>query len=317
MESVKIILKLKSPVITPFLSDTILGHFAWGVAFLKGENELKKLLSDFESSPFIVFSDGFESGKFPKPYLEPYLMPVEYMDLNKKYKKAAFVNKEWIFKNIDNLTDEKIFESFITNKKIDNPCVEKVEKKPPKDKESVLELKNSIDRLINKTTQGLYSIESTFYKKDFEIELYAKYNKEKIDLNTIKEVLDFIGKRGYGKDKSTGKGKFECEIIEDFEEKSFFEIDEKRNFFLSLSTMFRCDDLIFSYGKKFTKFPKTGGSLAYSRPFKNPIIMYKSGSTFLIKNFKEYYGSAKDNVFNENGYYHSGYGIGIYFGAGA
>ena len=320
METIKINLTLKSPTISKFQSDTIFGHFAWGVYYLYGEKRLKELLSNFKETPFIVFSDGFEEGKLPKPFLDPYMMPPQSMDLNKKYKKTSFIPKKWILDNINNLTDEKLFNLFKEkefNECLKNPCNECKEiAKVIKSKETILMLKNSINREQNKTTEGLYSINETFYKDNFKISIYSKYDNTKLSLKEIKEAFEFIGKRGYGKDKSAGKGKFEVEILEEFDEKRYFQIDEKKTFYLNFSTMFKDNNLELSYGKKFTKFPKTGGNLAYNFPFKNPIMLFQAGSTFIIKNHKEYYGSAKDNLFNKNGYFHSGYSIGIYFGVG-
>jgi len=320
METIKIKLTLKSPVISKFQSDTIFGHFAWGVYYLYGKSRLKELLSNFKTKPFIIFSDGFEEGLLVKPFLEPYMMPVESMDLNKKYKKTSFIPAEWIFNNINNLTDKILFNQFKKekyNECLKNPCNKCKEKeRKQKNKEKVLVLKNSIDRKLNKTTQGLYSIEEIFYRDNYKIDIYCKYDKNQINLDEIKKVFDFIGKRGYGKDKSIGKGKFEVKIIKDFKEKRFFEIDKTKPFYLNLSSMFKDNDIKLSYGKKFTKFPKTGGNLANYLPFKNPIVLFQAGSTFLVKKYKEYYGNAKENVFNKKGYFHSGYSIGIYFGVG-
>ena len=317
MKTIKIILKIKSPIVSKFQSDTLFGHFAWSIYFLYGEERLKELLKNFKTKPFIVFSDGFEKGKLPKPFLEPFLMPPNSMDLNKKYKKTSFLPKNWILDNIDNLKDEVLFNLFqknIYDECLENPCENcKKEKDNIKLKKTVLTLKNSIDRKINKTTKGLYSIKETFYK-DYEIEIYSKFDENQISIKEIKSIFEFIGKRGYGRDKSIGKGKFEVKIIKDFEEKKYFQIDKTKVFYLNLSTMFKDNDLELSYGKKFTKFPKAGGYLAISFPFKNPVVMFQAGSTFLVKNYKDFYGSAKEDVFNKKGYFHSGYSIGIYFG---
>jgi len=319
METIRLDLELITPIVTPFHSDTIFGHFAWGIYYLFGEDKLRILLQSFNERPFIIFSNGFEKDKLPKPFLYPYLMSPKEMDLSKKYKKLAFIPKEWIIENIDKLSDKKLFDLYkkdVFNECLKNPCDKcnenKKSKKLDKSKKTVLNLKNSINRYTNTTNEGLYSIKESFVKSGYKVSIYVKYDKERIKLDEIKKVFDFISKRGYGKDKNIGKGKFVFEIIDDFEEKSLFEINKNRPFYLNLSNMFSDKDLYLNYGKKFTKFPKTGGYLSFNQPFKNPIVLFQPGSTFLVKGYKEFYGQAKDNVFKK-GYFHSGYSIGIFF----
>jgi CRISPR-associated protein Csm4 len=253
------------------------------------------------------------------------------MDLNKKFKKRNFIIEDWVYENIDRLNEKIIFEKFLKEEYdecLTNPCEQcnknDEEKKKMKTNETTLILKNSIDRLIGKTTTGLYSIKETFYKEDYKKVIYAKYDKSKINLEKIKNVFEFIGIRGYGKDKNVGKGKFEVDRIDtNFNGKEYFDEniakEKGRIFYLNLSNMFKDSALEIYYGKKFTKFPKAGGNLAYYHPFKNPIILFQAGSTFRIKegnikNLKSFYGSAKEEVFNKKGFYHSGYSLGIYFG---
>ena len=41
--------------------------------------------------------------------------------------------------------------------------------------------------------------------------------------------------------------------------------------------------------------------------FKNPVILFKPGSTFFIRELKEYYGNATSEVFPDKKGFHSGY----------
>ena len=67
-------MKLYKTTITPLSSfgttlrgDTLFGQLCWACKFIFGENELNELLSDYESSPFLIVSDAFASGYLPKP----------------------------------------------------------------------------------------------------------------------------------------------------------------------------------------------------------------------------------------------------------
>jgi CRISPR-associated protein Csm4 len=296
MNYAKIIIKPKSPFITSLQSDTIFGHFAWGYRYCFAENRLKELLYDFKEKPFIVFSDGFIKDTLPKPFLKPYLPKNEELLSAKEIKKVNFIDKELIFKNIDNLNDEVIFKELLNRKN----------KKTLK-KETLITQKNSINRDSNLVTEGLYSIKENFFEENFEFEVYFKY--QHISKEEIEKVFELISKRGYGKDKSTGKGKFEYTIEWDFDEKKYFL--QKKGKYLNLSTMLKSNNMHLYYGKTITKFPKAGGIYAYSEPFKNPFIAFIAGSTFIVGEGE--FGRAEERVFNKYNHFQNGFSIGIYF----
>jgi CRISPR-associated protein Csm4 len=296
MDYAKIIIKPVSPFITALQSDTIFGHFAWGYRYCFGEEKLKDLLKNFKEKPFIVFSDGFIKGTLPKPFLKPYLPKNEELLFAKEIKKISFIDKKIIFENIDNLNDEIIFKKLLKNKG-----------KERLKAETLITQKNSVNRNLNLVIEGLYSIKENFFEKGFEFELYFKYHN--ISKQEVEEVFELISKRGYGKDKSTGKGRFKFEIDWDFEEKKYFK--EKKEKYLNLSTMLMSHNMHLLYGKTITKFPKAGGIYAYSEPFKNPFIAYIPGSTFIVGDGE--LGRAEDKIYNKSNHFQNGYSIGIYF----
>ena len=292
MEYAKLILRPTSPIISELQSDTIFGHFAWGIFFVYGEDRLKELLKDFKEKPFIIFSDGFIKGFLPKPFLEPYLPKDSELKYAKEVKKKSLIDKEFIFNNIDNLNDNKIFQYL-------------KEKKYKFEQELNITQKNSINRNSNLVTEGLYTIKEKFVNQDYEI--YFAY--QDISKEEIEQIFNFIAKRGYGKDKSAGKGKFTFRIDWNFKEKKYFTTKKER--FINLSTMFRSNNMHLLYGKTITKFPKAGGFYASSEPYKNPYIMYLPGSTFIVEG--EVLGRAEERVYNKNNHYQNGFSIGIYY----
>lgn len=292
----KLIIKPITPFITDLESDTIFGHFCWGIYYLYGENKLKNLLADFNKNPFIIFSNGFKSGFLPKPYLKPYLPTLEELKNAKKIKKLSQIPAKILFENINDLKDEKLFKSLQNF----------FENQTSKSKTIVIQ-KNSINRLINTVDKVLYSIKETYYE-DTKFDIYIKFDEKRISLEEIKTVFDFIAKRGYGKDKTVGKGKFEIiNLTENFEEKRYF--TEKKSFYITLSNTFKSENMKLIYGKTKTKFPKNGGYLSIYEPFKNPCIFYIPGSVFVVGD--GILGKATDKVYKK-GYYQTGYSIGIY-----
>ena len=296
MDYAKITIKPTSPFITPLQSDTIFGHFAWGYRYCFGEKKLNELLKTFKQKPFIVFSDGFIKGTLPKPFLKPYLPKNEELIFAKEVKRIGFIDKELVFKNINNLKDEIIFKDISKNK--DNKSLKY---------KSQITQKNSVNRSLNLVIEGLYSIKESFFGSGFEFEIYFKY--QDINKDAIKEVFEVISKKGYGKDKSTGKGRFIFDIDWDFKEKRYFL--EKKDKYLNLSTMLKSNNMHLLYGKTITKFPKAGGIYAYSEPFKNPFIAYIPGSTFIVGDGE--FGRAEEKIFNKSNHFQNGYSIGIYF----
>ncbi len=301
MQSLKITLKFLSPLGSLLQSDTIFGHFAWELKYLKGEDGLKKLLDSFEKEPFIVFSDGFVKDTVCMPFLKPkglkdakeFILKkdkkTDYYSKMKELKKARFVKVEdWVFADRLNLFD---LYDFIEDEETSKGAIF---------------IRNSVNRLSNNVQEGLYSTKEVFYKKP--IDIYVKFASDAITKEEIREAFESIGKFGFGKDKSTGKGRFVVETVEDNPK-----ILQKKNskHFISLSSGVYDADCEIFYGKTFTKFGKHGGDLIFGNPFKNPAVLYKGGSVFKVNKTKEIYGRAL-KISNYNGHYHNAYMIPLF-----
>ena len=301
MKSLKLTIEFSSPVGSLLQSDTILGQFAWWYRYKYGEDKLKEVLADFESNPFIVFSDGFLENTVAMPILKP-KNPKSikekwgdnyYIEM-KNIKKASFVKLgDWVKKEKLNIFDLRDF----------------IYKKDDKNKPAIVSavfLKNSVNRIKNTTDSGLYSSKEYFYSS--KIDIYAKYDDKRIETAIIKEIFESIGEFGFGRDKSTGKGRFR---VVDLKENP--EILNKRDTktFISLSSFVPDDKCEVLFGKTFTKFGKHGGNLVFGNPFKKPVILFKSGSVFKIKEKSDIYGKGL-NLSNYEGHYHNAYTIPLF-----
>ena len=296
MKSLKIYIKPLSSFKTKFHSDTLFGQFCWMYGYLHGFNKLEERIKNINKDYFIAFSDGFINDLLPRPLIKPYSFEDGELKNAKEYKKTEFVNAEFLIENRKNLDDKSIFEFCYKSK--------------AKNKEtSIMDniFKNSVNRFAGTTLEGqLYNSEETYFNDNVKIAIYMKYNESVISKDELLNIIDQMGMLGFGKDASTGKGKFKIDggnssITDEPEELKYF---EGANAFMSLShgipATYKDEcDCKFNYGKIITKFPKHGGFLSNADYFKNPFIAYKPGSTFLISNSngaKEIYGTVLNNL---------------------
>lgn len=296
MESLRLTIKFESSLGSLLLSDTIFGHFCWEYRDIFGEERLKELLDDFENNPFIVFSDGFVKGTIPMPFLKPksldemkeYFLKrdknIDYYSKAKNLKKSGFVDVDFLDSVRGNL------ELFALYDYIHESSTE-----------TVHFVRNSVNRISNIVREGLYSTIETFYKEP--VDFYVKYDDSRVDKKTIEKVFKSIGKFGFGRDKSTGKGRFK--VVEVEIEPEILARKSKKTF-ISLSSGVPDDDCEILYGKTFTKFGKHGRGPMLKNPFKNPVILFRSGSVFKFRNKKDVYGNAL-SVSSYPGHYQSAY----------
>src|SRR3989339_1107218 len=116
MKNYRIKIKLKSPIITPFMADTIFGHIAWALRYLYGIDFLNEFLIEYYDTPPLVISNGFPEGFISKPCTNP-LSVVEKDNLIKKYYKGKEINGHTALKNMKNFT---LINLEVFNKLIDN-----------------------------------------------------------------------------------------------------------------------------------------------------------------------------------------------------
>lgn len=297
MKSLKIYIKPLSSFKTKFHSDTLFGQFCWIYGYIYGFDKLKKIIKNINENDFIAFSDGFINDLLPRPLIEPYSFEDSELKNAKEYKKTEFVSAEFLIENRKNLNDKSIFKF----------CLEKEEPSNAVNTVVVDTLKNSINRITGTSSEGqLYNSEETYFNDDVKIAIYTKYNESVISKDELLYILNKMGELGFGKDASTGKGRFKIDhgnaaITDDPDElKSFDGV----NAFMSLShgipgTYNGEPDCKLNYGKIITKFPKHGSFLSNDDYFKNPFIVYKPGSTFLINDsnrIKEIYGKVLNNL---------------------
>ena len=259
---------------TPIKGDTLFGMFCWTVAEIFGENRLTKLLNGYtENAPFIVLSDAFPSGYFPKPVLpfSYFKMLGDNKEPNAKERKK-FKRREWV-------SADKI--SLPTNQMFSDEEIS--EDKELSFKEKSLKTANSVNPETNHASGGRYSaftIDQLHYHGEWSI--YAVMDETRITCEEIKQVFKQIGMTGYGKKASAGGGKF---YVKDMIPESF-----KNQQVSALMTLAPCVprpdefDEKNSFYKIFVRFGKHGNIKAVSEnPFKNPVLTMDTGAVLSPK----------------------------------
>ncbi|MGA1845998.1 type III-A CRISPR-associated RAMP protein Csm4 [Deferribacter abyssi] len=326
METIRLTIKPQSAFKTPLQSDTIFGQFCWYYKYIYGEKKLLEILDNFHNQPTIIFSDGFLSGYLPKPIVKPMLskvfneivkdfsnnLEIKYK-LMKQFKKLEFIDEE---------TFLLFLEDRITSSSILKYYIEILNNKDDKDitdynfsikKHTVL--KNSVNRISNTTTEGLYQSTELYFGDDINFDIYIKYLDDRIKLFEIEEVFEVIGKVGFGADKSIGKGRFKIDSVStDFELMKFLKPYDGANGFINISSGLYMDEkIILNYGATFTKFGRHGGDKAVcGMPFKSPLILYRPGSTFFKKEDSDFYGASTSEIFYDKNDIHNGFMIPIF-----
>lgn len=289
-------LKLLTATGTPFQADTIWGHLAWQIRYLRGEEELTRFLRSYPETPTLI-SNGFPDGFLPMPILPP--LHAEEMekliteffgdtasdrlrggDVIKKIKKTAFIPEEILLTAGTPVSSYYIYKQLL---QIDR------EKRKTLTKEVLLTAHNTINRWGSSEEGGnLFYTEDTFYPKSAPIRIFVQ--SDFFTAKELEELFTAIGLSGYGRDASTGKGAFGDVTVS----RSEIDFDRKGNAIMSLSNFVPSANLPQKgYYDLMTKYGKLGGIhvLEKETPFKKPLAMMKAGSIFLTGDTQQAYGA--------------------------
>ena len=308
----KLQIELTSSIITPFQSDTIFGHICWAIHQLDWgavNDKLQQFLNAYDAKdtkPPLLVSDGFPENHLPKPVLPS----VSQEELDKKVPVKKRIDESYRIKSLKKLKYvtrddfEKLQQKEINSSNLFdilyNSSTEKYD-------ETAFGLPfvvqhNTIDRIADKVTEGLYSETENFFSTEnnkYEIYISATDFFTKVDLERI---FEYISLQGFGKNKSTGKGAFN---ILDISEQVDLPKTKNPNGFITLSSYIpRKNDPAEGYYNTLLKFGKLGGTFATGslkvgkNPFKKPLIMMCAGSIFKDNEYYEgkIYGSLLQNI---------------------
>ena len=304
MKTYEIILKPLSGFGTPLKGDTLFGHICWQAAYDAAlfAAPLDVLLSDYSSSPFLVMSSAYlvhrDNGTSIRVFKRPD-MPLSYLFDIKGPNKKEIIKERKILKarkwmvlsgtgRVDSLknagyeSDQGLF------KRLMNASDEHLQKESRKKGITSLirefaQPHNTINRLTGTTGEGgfaPFTVDQQVFFAKTELSVFAALS-ENIQIEQVKEALSRIGATGFGKDASTGLGKFS---VIDVSEISLAKLgSDAPNACYTLSpSVPEKNRFTQAYFTPFTRFGRHGDTLAKSmNPFKNPVIMADEGAVLI------------------------------------
>jgi CRISPR-associated protein Csm4 len=313
------IIKPRSPFGTPLKGDTLFGHFCWQAkhdpALLSGG--LERWIDMYHNRPFAVFSSawpklseggGFYALKRPDIPLTWLFLPGSDRKTTMKERKEK-AGRKWL------LVPENLVISLNENNFINDTDLAKraygdltdhtKRAMRGKDKRRLtveyLQPHNTISRRTMTTGEGMfspYSSTTLCYYPETKLAIFVLIDEEATDADSVCSALERIGNRGYGRDASTGLGRFD---LEKAEEKALLGNPDADAFYaLGPVVPERGVDNDY-YFTPFTRFGKHGDILATSKnPFKCPVVMADEGAVFVPKSKKAfekpYMGRAIRNI---------------------
>ncbi len=321
MKFCEIIIEPTAAFGTPLKGDTIFGHFCWQAA--EGDmliGGLDQWIERYHETPFAVFSSAFpkltENGTpcyaLPRPTLPsppaPGLSNHERYQLLKKRK--AVKKKNCMLTGEDLLplfaveryrSEEDLFQLHVEGLSGENQRVlRKLSRKNRRLSGTFEQAHNSINRLSMTTGTGQFAPFSSVnihYQPQVKLAIFALFDEAATDMDQLKTAFSNMGQWGFGRDASTGLGRF---TVLEVRERPIPTAKKKSAYTLAPSVP-RRDTLTDAYFTPFTRFGKHGASLIHKgKPFKNPVVMADEGAVFTPSNpddlQKPYLGTAITNL---------------------
>lgn len=253
-------LELKAPLGTPLHSGTLFGHLCWAYRWLKGESSLMKRLERLDSGHPFLISDGFPEGCVPRPVLAPAKGGAE----DKRLRRGGWLRLQRFLEIRTRVSHAALNEV--------SEDLEAAEQGGP-----VRVAHNTIDRHTGTTPEegGLYFADEWWpgtAGSRWDVYVSGEMSREELG-----ELFGFMGEHGYGRDASTGRGRFAADVGPAPE--GLFEAVGNRRMSLSHGTLtanmkdprYRLEVHCGKLGSLFA----SGGPV-----FKKPLTLLRPGATF-------------------------------------
>jgi CRISPR-associated protein Csm4 len=270
MRTLKLTIEPVSDFGTPIVGDTLFGHLCWALRFRSGEAALKQALQGYCSGqPFAVLSDAFPAGWLPRP-----TVPLSRLGLlaNPASRKAD-KERVWLPAGGSGAALVRWLESAGTAKVAGASGL------------TGLVTQNTINRLTGTTGKGPFAprqVERIEHRRAARLECYVVLDEERLPLQDFLQALTDIGRTGYGRDASTGLGKFDVLQHETWN----WPAPSNARHAMALSACAPNTSVLVSedcHYQPLTRFGRHGSLHGHAgRPFKRPLLLLRTGAVLAL-----------------------------------
>lgn len=287
MKRYKAVIQPQTAFITPLLGDTLFGQCCWALRNQHGEKALIDWLKDYTANqPFMVVSNAFIEGYIARPTIP--LSHLGFQLENTKDRKAikskTHIPLSVVDQPLHNWGGAALSDSDIE----ENLAIQNNQGSAIKIEQG--RTHNSINRLTGTTgSEGFapYDRQLTWYHPDLKMAIYIVVDETRIQLKQVEDALIAVGLQGFGKEASSGLGKF---IVNDFSEwQAPMTFSANAWYALAPSApqgllwqQERC------FYQPFVRFGRHGDLAVHTgNPFKNPVMMTQSGAIFTPQEWQQ------------------------------
>lgn len=272
MQTVRVRVRPRSAFGTPLAGDTLFGQMCWALRLRRGEHGLAALLEGYGSGrPFAVLSDAFPAGFVPRPAVPDFVVGRTVAPVNRKDEKR----RQWLPVSGSGTPLASWLDQAIALPKNGRPMAGVV-------------TQNTINRLTGTAGKGLFAprqADQIVFPKGGELELYAVLDDARFGIDDLRLSLEDCGATGYGRDASTGLGKFEvAEVVPHRWPKA-----ESAELAVTLAPCAPVPDSLDRdrcFYQPLTRFGRHGSMAAWSGeagPFKRPILLLKTAAVLAFR----------------------------------
>ena len=268
MDALKITLTPQTAFGTPLVGDTLFGHLCWGIAEAFGADRLRELLHGYcDGTPFLIASDAFPAGYLPLPTL-----PSEYWEAGEETDRKKLKKKQWL--PLEALKEP--VRAWQKHAKSNNDIAADLIT-------SHTQAHNRINRAIGSTGDARFApftSEQNWYAPNSQWQLYLLHDAARISRDELERVLKNLGHSGYGRDASTGLGKYQITKTENSGD-LFTRTGNAAMTLAPCCPQGQGFDPEHSYYQTLTRFGRHGNIQATAgNPYKKPVLMAQTGAVF-------------------------------------